>query len=142
MNRRSRLLESLAAHGVVLLFVAFALYPVLWVIALAFSGSQAPEPHVLPVAANPTLGHLQAVVGATKGSGDASTWLFGRQVANSVAVAVATALAGVSIAIPTAYALARFDFVGKASGLRALLATQSPFQKEYPSPTGIVKFIQ
>jgi len=39
-------------------------------------------------------------------------------------VALATAAVGVGIAIPAAYALARFRFVGKEPGVRALLATQ------------------
>jgi arabinogalactan oligomer/maltooligosaccharide transport system permease protein len=39
-------------------------------------------------------------------------------------VAIGSAAVGVGIAIPAAYALARFQFVGKASGVRALLSTQ------------------
>jgi arabinogalactan oligomer/maltooligosaccharide transport system permease protein len=35
-----------------------------------------------------------------------------------------TAAVGVAVAIPAAYALARFDFIGKEKGMRALLATQ------------------
>jgi arabinogalactan oligomer/maltooligosaccharide transport system permease protein len=124
MNRRSMLLESIAAHMVVLGFVAFTLYPILWVISLAFSGSQAPEPRVLPIPTDPTLEHFRAVVTTTKVAGGLSIWLFGRQLANSIVVAMATAAVGVGIAIPAAYALARFQFVGKASGVRALLATQ------------------
>lgn len=124
MNRRPSLLESFASHAILLVGVAFALYPVLWVIALAFSGTQTPTPRVFPVPTAPTLEHLEAVVGSTRKVGDATVWLFGRQLANSVVVALATAAVGVAIAIPTAYALARFRFIGKDAGMRTLLATQ------------------
>ena len=44
MNRESSLLERIAVHAALLLAVAFALYPVLWVVATAFSGALTPEP--------------------------------------------------------------------------------------------------
>jgi arabinogalactan oligomer/maltooligosaccharide transport system permease protein len=124
VNRKPSLLESAACHVFLVLAVAFALYPVLWVVALAFSGTQTPSPRVLPIPEQPTLAHLSAVVGATRKVDGADLWLFGRQLGNSLVVSLATAVAGVLIAIPTAYALARFRFAGKDSGVRALLATQ------------------
>ena len=113
-------LESVASHAILVLAVAFALYPVLWVVSLAFSGDRPLVPEVLPIPHHPTLRHLTAVV-TTRHGGD---WLFGRQLANSIIVSLATAAVGVVIAIPTAYALARFRFAGKERGLAALLATQ------------------
>jgi arabinogalactan oligomer / maltooligosaccharide transport system permease protein len=124
MNRRPSLLESAACHVFLVLGVAFALYPVLWVVALAFSGTQTPTARVIPVPDAPTLAHLNAVVGATRKVGDGEFWLFGRQLANSLIVSLSTAFVGVLIAIPTAYALARFRFLGKEMGVRTLLATQ------------------
>ncbi len=115
MTRRADLLESIAAHAVVLLAVCFSLYPVLWVVSLAFAGAHQVEPQVLPIPRDPTLGPLREVVGAP---------LFGRQLANSLVVSLATAVVGVAIAIPTAYAFARFEFVGRREGMRLLLATQ------------------
>ncbi|MEM7157921.1 MAG: ABC transporter permease subunit [Myxococcota bacterium] len=124
MNRVS-LLERAAVHVALLLAVAFALYPVLWVVATAFSGTLSPEPRAMPIPQEPTLEHLEAVVGTSRTLADGSeVWLFGRQLLNSIIVALATAAVGVLIAIPTAYALARFSFLGKAAGLRTLLATQ------------------
>jgi arabinogalactan oligomer / maltooligosaccharide transport system permease protein len=113
-------LESVASHVILVLATAFALYPVLWVVSLAFSGDRPLVPEVLPFPHQPTLRHLTAVV--TTRHGD--DWLFGRQLANSIIVSLATAAVGVIIAIPTAYALARFRFAGKERGLSALLATQ------------------
>lgn len=124
MNRRPAFWESAACHVFLVLGVAFALYPVLWVVALAFSGTQTPTARVVPLPDAPTLAHLQAVVGATRKTGDVEFWLFGRQLANSLIVSLATACVGVLIAIPTAYALARFRFLGKDVGVRTLLASQ------------------
>lgn len=111
-------------HAVLLLGVAFALYPVLWVAALAFSGTATPEPNVIPWPQQPTLRHFEEVVTATAEQGGETMWMFGRQFLNSLVVAGATAIVGVLIAIPAAYALARFDFLGKRTGMGVLLATQ------------------
>jgi arabinogalactan oligomer/maltooligosaccharide transport system permease protein len=121
--------ESIAVHAVIL---AFSLYPVLWVIALAFSKRQAPAAQILPMIFDrawwrdtATFDHLREVVGASRRLPDGtSAWLFGPQLLNSLAVSLAAAAVGVLIAVPAAYALARFEFVGKTTGVRALLATQ------------------
>jgi arabinogalactan oligomer/maltooligosaccharide transport system permease protein len=125
VNRKTSLLESLVTHAVLLAAVGFALYPVLWVVSLAFSGARSPEPSALPFPTDPTLAHLHEVVGRSRPvPGGGSEWLFGRQLVNSLVVSGATALVGVLIAIPAAYALARMRFVGKDLGVRTLLATQ------------------
>ncbi len=118
------ILESIGAHVVLVLAVIFALYPVLWVIALAFSGSRPPTAEMVPQIHEGTLAHFQEVVSTTKATPDGSVWLFGRQLVNSLVVSLATAAVGILIAVPTAYALARFQFLGKERGVRALLATQ------------------
>lgn len=127
MKRKPSLLESFATHAILVLAVAFALYPVLWVVSLAFSSTRSSagmSARVFPFPHDPTLAHLEAVVLTTKKVGDETTYLFGWQALNSIVVAVATAAVGVLIAIPTAYAPARFQFLGKERGVRALLATQ------------------
>lgn len=121
MNRKPSTLESIATHLALMAAVAFSLYPILWVISIAFSGRRPPEARVLPLVTEPTTRHLVDVVGSTRADG---MWLFGRQLANSLVVSTATAVVGVLIAIPTAYALARFRFAGKETGVRTLLATQ------------------
>src|SRR5262245_19203898 len=100
MSRRVSPLESIAAHALLVPAVAFALYPVLWVLSLAFSGSRAPAARVFPVPHDLTTAHLDVVVSTTKKVGHSTTWLFGMPFANSIAVALATALVGVAIAIP------------------------------------------
>lgn len=123
-TERPSAFESIASHFVLVIAVAFALYPVLWVVSLAFSTTRPAGGGLLPVPHEPTLVHLDAVVLAKRTTADGTTWLFGRQLANSIVVSLATAAVGVIIAIPTAYALARFQFLGKERGVRALLATQ------------------
>jgi arabinogalactan oligomer/maltooligosaccharide transport system permease protein len=123
-TERTRLLESLAVHGLLLAAVVFALYPVLWVISTAFGARHALESRLVPWPAEPTLAHLVEVVTHGRRTAEGSEWLFGRQAWSSLAVSGATALVGVGIAVPAAYALSRFDFAGKRAGVRALLATQ------------------
>ena len=120
MNRRPSILESVATHVALMAAVAFSLYPILWVVSIAFSGRRPPEARVLPLVTEPTTAHLTQVVGSVRDG----HWLFGQQLANSLIVSTATAVIGVLIAIPTAYALARFRFAGKETGVRTLLATQ------------------
>jgi arabinogalactan oligomer/maltooligosaccharide transport system permease protein len=124
-KERVSALESVASHAALCLAVAFALYPVLWVVARAFSGGEQVGAQAIPLVHDPTLAHVRAVIQSTQKLPDGTeAWLFGRQLANSVIVSIATAVTGVLIAIPTAYALARFRFAGKERGLAALLATQ------------------
>ena len=115
-------LEACAVHAILLAATAFALYPILWVVAVALSpGGISEHTGVVPLPSAPSLENFRAVVG----SGDADrAWLFGRQLANSLVVALATAAVAVAIATPAGYALARFPFVGAKAGVRTLLATQ------------------
>lgn len=127
MDRKARVspLESVASHVVLVLATCFALYPVLWVVSMAFSAHRPVVPELVPAVHEPTLGHVRAVMSTSHALPDGgSVWLFGRQAANSIIVSLATALVGVAVAVPTAYALARFRFVGKERSVSALLATQ------------------
>ncbi|HEU4405296.1 MAG TPA: carbohydrate ABC transporter permease [Polyangiaceae bacterium] len=120
-ERPRPLLETFATHLVLVAAVAFALYPVLWVVSTALSSSRVPEPHPLPWPTQPSLGHMREVVLSTNNEG---AWLFGRQLFNSLVVSLATAATGCLLALPAGYALARFDFKGKRPGTAMLLATQ------------------
>jgi len=114
-------LEPLS-HFILLLAVAFALYPVLWVVSLALDGVQRPVARAIPWPESPSLDNFRAIIFARGNTGE---WLFGRQLANSILVSAATALTAIGIATPAAYALARFpNFVGAKGGTKALLATQ------------------
>lgn len=123
MSTRPRVsaFERIAVHAVLVSAVVFAIYPLLWVISLALSSSQSPEARALPLPEHVSLDHFRTVTGI----GDAArAWLFARQLTNSLVVSLATAAFAVAIATPAAYALARFEFVGKRTGQRTLLMTQ------------------
>jgi arabinogalactan oligomer/maltooligosaccharide transport system permease protein len=113
--------ERIAVNAILVVAVVYALYPVLWVISLAFSSGSEPELRAFPVPHNVSLDNFRIVTGW----GDSARgWLFAKQLMNSLVVSLATAIMAVAIATPTAYALARHEFVGKKSGLRTLLLTQ------------------
>ncbi len=117
-----RKLEPLLVHVAILVAVAFALYPILWVLSTALSaGGLSVHSGAVPRPHDVTDENFRIVVGLER-SGGAS--LFARQLLSSLIVSLATALVGVLIATPAAYALARFRFVGARAGERVLLATQ------------------
>lgn len=121
MTRDARsLLVELCLHVILLAAVCFALYPVLWVVLQAISPTTTPEPRIFPVPDQISGEHFDAVVLAVRDG----RWLFGRQLVNSVVVSASTAIVALAIATPAAYALSRFEFVGKDAGTGALLATQ------------------
>jgi len=114
-ERRVGWVESALSHLAIVVGVAFSLYPVLWVVSTALSAGSAPERRVLPIPRSLTLDHVQHFL---------SDPHVVSQAVSSLVVSVATALVGIAIALPAAYALSRFTFVGKEAGVRLLLATQ------------------
>ncbi|MBS2019577.1 MAG: sugar ABC transporter permease [Deltaproteobacteria bacterium] len=115
-------LERILVNGLLVAAVVYALYPVLWVVSLALSSGSAPELRAIPIPHDVSLDNFRTVVGW--GGDGARAWLFARQLMNSLLVSLLTAGVAVAIATPTAYALARHEFVGKRTGLRTLLLTQ------------------
>ncbi|HAZ09176.1 MAG TPA: ABC transporter [Elusimicrobia bacterium] len=120
MRRESRL-RAAAVHMFLACVCAVTLYPVLWVVKMAVSPAE-----TLTLSANPfpervTAGHFTTVLGATDSAG---RWLFGRNLLASLAVSTATTIVGLLLAVTAAYALSRFRFPGRRSGLQALLMSQ------------------
>lgn len=97
------------------------LYPVLWVVRTALSAGGGLALSASPIPDAPTLGNFADVIGTTSPEG---TWLFGRQLLNSLIVAAATTLVGLTLAVTAAYAFSRFRFPGREGALRFLLVTQ------------------
>ncbi len=120
-HERVSLLQSVLSHALLIGAVIFALYPILWVLSLAFSAGESPELGPVPVPDHFSFEHVEAV--ALRQSDD-GTWIFALQLGNSLLISIATALFAVAIATPAAYALSRFTFVGKKLTLGAMLATQ------------------
>lgn len=119
--RMRDILTSMLVHGVLIVSVCFALYPILWVIDLALSPEGAAGGHAFPWPQAPTLEHFHRIVGTTNDQGH---WLFVRQLANSLLVSLSTAAFAIAIAVPAAYAFSRFDFLGRQAATNTLLATQ------------------
>jgi arabinogalactan oligomer/maltooligosaccharide transport system permease protein len=118
--KRSKLSSALI-HLTLVIACAGALYPVLWVVKLAFSPTQSLSLSISPIPEAVTLDHFRDVLGATDAQG---RWLFGRQLLASLVVSAATTLVGLSLAVTGAYALSRYRFPGKNTGMQALLVTQ------------------
>src|SRR5512147_2968457 len=94
--RKGSALEAIVVHAVLLFAVAYALYPVLWVVTLALSPSGGTEARVLPIprgAHDITLDNFRLVMGT---SDPERSWLFARQVINSLVVSFATAATAVA----------------------------------------------
>lgn len=119
-GERVSLLEQVVTHAILIVMVAFALYPILWVVTLALSPAGAPAARVLPFPRAISFTHFHELLGED----ELSRSLFFKQVGNSLIVALVTSVSAVVLAAPAAYALARREFVGKHAGLRVLLTTQ------------------
>ena len=101
--------------------VSVALYPVLWVVKMSFSKSQAFGLSASLWPAHPTFQNYIDVVSQTDSSGH---WLFGHQLFNSVVVSAGTTVLGIFLAVTAAYAFSRFRFPGRRNGLMLFLVTQ------------------
>jgi arabinogalactan oligomer/maltooligosaccharide transport system permease protein len=110
-------------------FTLLAIYPVLWVLALSFSGQQSVGLIDLPK--DPSfLERLRGVLPwpahfSIKNFHDVMTEQpFGRWLLNSVLVSVATTALGVFLACTAAYAFSRFRFPGRRAGMLSFLVSQ------------------
>jgi arabinogalactan oligomer/maltooligosaccharide transport system permease protein len=98
-----------------------SLYPVLWVLKMAFSSGRAFAGSASPFPTDVTLANFARVVSASSSDG---TWLFGRQLFNSIVVSGATTIIGIFLATTAAYAFSRFRFAGRQLFLSSFLVTQ------------------
>lgn len=97
------------------------LYPVLWVVKMALSPSQGFAGGASPIPTTVTLENFVAVASTTSADGH---WLFVRQLCNSLAVASATAVVGVTVAATAAWSLSRWRFYGREGMISGFLLTQ------------------
>ena len=119
MNRAPSPWIVALVHAGLALFTVVVLYPVLWVVSIALTPAQSfSMGGLLPT--SPTLANFTDVIGTWQGD----TWLFGRQLLNSLVISGTTALVGLALAATAAYALSRFNFPGRERGMAAFLVTQ------------------
>jgi arabinogalactan oligomer/maltooligosaccharide transport system permease protein len=112
------MLTSAAVHLALLSATVFALYPLLWVLSTALSHGELASARALPLPESWSLEHFRLLLG------DGTGWLFARQLGNSLLISGATAVTALFVAAPGAYALSRFDFLGRDFCTRGLAATQ------------------
>ncbi len=110
-----------ATHAVLVLAVFVTLYPVLWVVKMALTPSQAFSMSINPIPTQFSLQNFKDLLFAQDMEGH---WLFLRQFLNSAMVSVATTVLGVGFATTAAYAFSRFRFPGREGGMNLLLVTQ------------------
>lgn len=120
MNRPSNALKLLT-YGGLSVFTFLALYPVLWVIKMALTPSQAFSLSLSPIPEEVSSANFIDLFTARDMAGH---FLFAHQLFNSLVVSVATTLIGVGLATTSAFALSRFRFPGRRTGLYLLLVTQ------------------
>ncbi|MEM7587938.1 MAG: sugar ABC transporter permease [Acidobacteriota bacterium] len=128
-RRRTGEVPHWLLHLFLVMMVIVTLYPILWVVTVAFSGQQNLAFVDLP--ADPTVtDRLRSIVPWPE------TWSwsnfvsvfrdqpFGRWILNSIVVATSTTVVGVFMACTAAYAFSRFKFPGRRAGLMSFLVSQ------------------
>ena len=116
-----RLRTQIATHLSLVLITIAVLYPVLWVLKMALSPGQAFSLELNPIPSDVTFEHFEAVLSTATADGE---WLFGRQLMNSLIVALATSAVGIALATTAGYAMSRWGFPGRDAGMRIFLITQ------------------
>lgn len=119
--RKPSLLQLVVVHLGLLLFTMATLYPILWVVKIALTPSQSFAMGASPFPTQVSLQNFADVIGTTDSDG---SWLFGRQLFNSIVVSVATSAVGLVLSTSAGYALSRWDFPGRDRGMNAFLVTQ------------------
>lgn len=105
-------------HASLSVLTVLTLLPVLWVVRIALATSQG---FSLGLGGGVTGSNFVDVVSTTSADG---SWLFGRQLLNSIAVSCATAVVGVGLACTAGYALSRWSFPGRDRLMATFLLTQ------------------
>ena len=109
------------AHLLLIPITIATLYPVLYVVKLALSGTAGVTASASPF---PSTFDPSAFIEVVTRTDAAGTWLFGAQMFNSLVISGLTTLLGIALACTAAYGFARFEFPGRRAGLLAFLATQ------------------
>ena len=113
--------KQLGRQAILMFATIVTLYPVLWVLKIAFSEHSGFGTSLVPWPEHPSLANFARVMGAVDSAGDP---VFFRQVWNSTVVSLATTAVGITVSTTAAYAFSRFDFPGRNTGMRVFLITQ------------------
>jgi len=118
---KGRLWQMLLPHLILIPATIVTLYPVLWVIKMAFSPSQSFDASANPFPTELSLDNFATLLSERTKDG---TLLFPRQALNSIIVAGGTTVVGILLSTTAAYAFSRFRFPGRQKALVAFLLTQ------------------
>jgi arabinogalactan oligomer / maltooligosaccharide transport system permease protein len=121
VTRQPRLATRIAAHLAVIVLVMVVLYPVMLVVKKAFEPGRDFALSPSPIPTTITLDNFRGLFGSRGSHGE---YLFVRQALNSVAIALATTVVGVFLSCTAAYALSRFRFPGRKTGLTTFVVVQ------------------
>ncbi|HEX6160559.1 MAG TPA: ABC transporter permease subunit, partial [Thermoanaerobaculia bacterium] len=116
-------------HAFMIVFTLLSVYPILWVLTLAFSGKQSLAIANLP-AQPQSSDRLRAItpwpeeVSLSNFVSVLTDQPFARWMLNSAIVAAATTVVSVFLACTAAYAFSRFRFPGRRAGLMSFLVSQ------------------
>ncbi|MBC7092857.1 maltose ABC transporter permease MalG [Candidatus Bipolaricaulota bacterium] len=116
MYRRPTLVGTIIRHLIIWIAIAFALFPVVWILSASFNPTNTLVGQRL-IPRNPTIVHYLELFNNPQHP-------FPIWIANSVKVAGLTALFSVILTALGAYAFSRFRFRGRRGGLMALLLVQ------------------
>ena len=111
----------LATHLVLVVTTLAVLYPVLWVLKMALTPSQAFSMDPMPFPTEVSFQNFSEVIGTQAADG---SWLFGRQLLNSLFVSAVTSALGITLACTAGYAMSRWAFPGRDIGMSMFLVTQ------------------
>jgi arabinogalactan oligomer/maltooligosaccharide transport system permease protein len=129
MATRREGFPHLPLHLVLVLFTLFTIYPILWVVTIAFSGRQNLAIATLPSEPS-TLDRLRAITpwpevwSFSNFTSVMTDQPFARWMLNSAIIALGTTVVGVFLACTAAYAFSRFKFPGQRAGMMAFLVSQ------------------
>ncbi|MEW5825975.1 MAG: maltose ABC transporter permease MalG [Candidatus Bipolaricaulota bacterium] len=116
MYEKHSRLGSLWRHAVLLIAVAFAVFPILWMVSASFNDLDSMQFQKL-IPPNPTLRQYRDLLTSDR-------YRFGLWMWNSMKVTVVTSALTVALTALGAYAFSRFRFKGRRVGLLGLLLVQ------------------
>ena len=120
-TQRPRLWKMIATYAALIILCAVVLYPVMLVCKKAFEPGRQFALSASPIPTEVTTAHFEQLFTERGAHGEL---LFLRHALNSIIVALATTVVGVILSCTAAYALSRFKFPGKKTGLMMFLVVQ------------------
>jgi arabinogalactan oligomer / maltooligosaccharide transport system permease protein len=120
-SQRPRLWKMIATYAALMILCAIVLYPVMLVCKKAFEPGRQFALSASPIPTDVTTAHFEKLFTERGAHGEL---LFLRHAINSIVVALATTVVGVILSCTAAYALSRFKFPGKKTGLTMFLVVQ------------------